>query len=210
MGLIDYYEPDPPIECPKCGGQSGWQGYDAHAACFVWLQGVAAPMEQRVEIWSREGSSNEPHKRIHLLFIFALLIAGSGCDGPGRFRLRETNDLGKTGKETIIAETWQGSGFMENPVWKICLRQNGTNSRVLFTVESVFQESEPGYPRIILTDGVGVVQDSAKSYIFSLSTGQFITNAWPGDVYAGDFKPREQRFKSIRGTNNIVETERRK
>lgn len=51
MGLYDYYEPDPPIECPKCGGPlSGWQGKDSHPALFVWRQGVAAPVEQRVDL----------------------------------------------------------------------------------------------------------------------------------------------------------------
>ena len=50
MGLFDYYEPDPPIECPKCGGHlSGWQGKDVHPALFVWRQGVAAPVDQRVD-----------------------------------------------------------------------------------------------------------------------------------------------------------------
>ena len=50
MGLFDYYEPDPPIECPKCGGQlSGWQGKDVFPALFVWRQGIAAPVDQRVD-----------------------------------------------------------------------------------------------------------------------------------------------------------------
>jgi hypothetical protein len=50
MGMFDYYEPDPPIECPKCGrGLSGWQGKDTHPALFVWRQGVAAPIDQRVD-----------------------------------------------------------------------------------------------------------------------------------------------------------------
>jgi len=50
MGLFDYYEPDPAIECPKCGGRlSGWQGKDRHPALFVWRQGVTAPVDQRVD-----------------------------------------------------------------------------------------------------------------------------------------------------------------
>lgn len=50
MGLFDYYEPDPPILCPKCGAPlSGWQGKDVHPALFVWRQGVAAPVDQRVD-----------------------------------------------------------------------------------------------------------------------------------------------------------------
>jgi hypothetical protein len=50
MGMFDYYEPDPPIECPKCGGRlSGWQGKDRLPALFVWRQGFAAPIDQRVD-----------------------------------------------------------------------------------------------------------------------------------------------------------------
>ena len=50
MGLFDYYEPNPPIECPKCGGRlTGWQGKDLHPALLVWRQGVAAPIDQRVD-----------------------------------------------------------------------------------------------------------------------------------------------------------------
>lgn len=50
MGLYDYYEPDPPIDCPKCGGQlSNWQGSDGRPALFVWRQGIAAAIEQRVD-----------------------------------------------------------------------------------------------------------------------------------------------------------------
>jgi hypothetical protein len=54
MGLYDYYEPDPPIECPKCGGRlSGWQGKGGHPDLFVWRQGIAAPVDQRVDADAR-------------------------------------------------------------------------------------------------------------------------------------------------------------
>lgn len=50
MGMFDYYEPSPPIECPKCGQpMTGWQGKDVLPALFVWRQGVAAPIDQRVD-----------------------------------------------------------------------------------------------------------------------------------------------------------------
>jgi hypothetical protein len=51
MGLYDYYKPDPPIECPKCGGQlSGWQGKDGHPALLVWKQGIDAPIDQHGDV----------------------------------------------------------------------------------------------------------------------------------------------------------------
>lgn len=50
MGLFDYYEPDPSLECTQCGGRlSGWQGKDGHPALLVWHQGIAAPVDQRVD-----------------------------------------------------------------------------------------------------------------------------------------------------------------
>jgi hypothetical protein len=51
MGMFDYFVPDPPIACPKCGkALSGWQGKnDPAPALFVWKQGVAAPIDQLVD-----------------------------------------------------------------------------------------------------------------------------------------------------------------
>lgn len=50
MGLYDYFEPDPSIECPNCGGSlSGWEGKDGQPALLVWRQGVVGPIEQRID-----------------------------------------------------------------------------------------------------------------------------------------------------------------
>jgi hypothetical protein len=51
MGMFDYYVPDPPILCPKCGKPlQGWQGANhLNPALLVWKQGVAAPIDQRVD-----------------------------------------------------------------------------------------------------------------------------------------------------------------
>jgi hypothetical protein len=51
MGMFDHYIPDPPVKCPKCGKEiSGWQGKnDPAPALLVWKQGVAAPIDQRVD-----------------------------------------------------------------------------------------------------------------------------------------------------------------
>jgi hypothetical protein len=54
---------------------------------------------------------------------------------------------------------------MEGPKWKVCLREkDNTNSAVLFTVESVFQESQPGYPHLLITNGVEVVQKGVSQW----------------------------------------------
>ena len=50
MGMIDYYEPDPELACPRCGrGLSGWQGKDAENALFLWKQGARHPTMQCVD-----------------------------------------------------------------------------------------------------------------------------------------------------------------
>ena len=50
MGMFDYYEPQPPIQCESCGRiVKEWQGKDGPNALFVWRQGFAAPVEQKVD-----------------------------------------------------------------------------------------------------------------------------------------------------------------
>jgi|GEM_PF-3728894 len=53
MGMFDYFEPEPPIDCldPSCTGVlEGWQGkHDEGMALLLWRQGRLAPSEQRVD-----------------------------------------------------------------------------------------------------------------------------------------------------------------
>ncbi len=126
-----------------------------------------------------------------LIFISISIL--SLCSGCGRgFHLDKSDELGTSSQGTVVAETWFTGAPLEGPVWKVCLRQkDNTNSVVLFTVKSVFQESETGYPHVVVTNGVEVVEDSTRSYIYSLSSRQFITNAWPVDAYVGDYKQKQ-------------------
>jgi hypothetical protein len=125
--------------------------------------------------------------------VFILVLISSICSGCDRgFHLDKSDDLGTSSQGTVVAETWFTGAPLERPVWKICLRQNdSTNSVVLFTVESVFQESQPGYPHLVMTNGIEVVQDPAQSYIYSLTSRQFITNVWSGAAYAADYRQRQ-------------------
>src|SRR4051794_2882791 len=125
--------------------------------------------------------------------ILILIVILSICSGCGRgFHLYKSDDLGASSQGTVVAETWFTGAPLEGPKWEICLRRkNSTNSVILFTVESVFQESEPGYPHLVITNGVEIVQDTARSYIYSLTSRQFITNVWTNDTYAGDYRPKQ-------------------
>lgn len=50
MGMFDWYEPEPPLTCPVCGAAlRERQGKDAASFLFVWRQGVASPIEQRMD-----------------------------------------------------------------------------------------------------------------------------------------------------------------
>jgi hypothetical protein len=125
--------------------------------------------------------------------ILISIVTLSICAGCSRgLHLDKSDDLGASSQGTVVVETWFTGVSLEGPKWKVCLRQkDSTNSVVLFTVESVFQESDPGYPRLVMTNGVEIVQDTAQSYIYSLTSRQFITNVWTNDTYAGDYRPKQ-------------------
>ena len=130
--------------------------------------------------------------RQSFFILIAILSVCSGCGPQPQFRLHKSDELGTSSQGTIIAETWLAP--LSCPIWKVCLRQkDSTNSVVLFTVASVFQESEPGYPHLVVTNDTEIIQDSARSYIFSLASRSFITNVWSGSTYLGDFRPDKPR-----------------
>jgi hypothetical protein len=50
MGMFDWYEPRPPLACPKSGaGLRGWQGKSGPCALLEWVQGDHTPSRQLVD-----------------------------------------------------------------------------------------------------------------------------------------------------------------
>jgi hypothetical protein len=48
--MFDTYEPQPPIDCPLCGGPSlGWKGNDGPCALFLWRQSHRHPVDQPID-----------------------------------------------------------------------------------------------------------------------------------------------------------------
>ena len=48
--MFDHYRPKPDLQCPVCGALGvDWQGKDGPCGLFVWEQGQAAPVDQRVD-----------------------------------------------------------------------------------------------------------------------------------------------------------------
>lgn len=54
VGMFDYYDPVPALECPWCGAPfKVWQGKEGPNALLVWRQGHEHPVDQRVVPESR-------------------------------------------------------------------------------------------------------------------------------------------------------------
>lgn len=83
MGMFDYFNPKPPIECPKCGATaSGWQGKPCGGcALFVWEQGSVSPVDQRVDDECRISAQQLAAQRLESDLI---PIHGGECAACGR------------------------------------------------------------------------------------------------------------------------------
>jgi hypothetical protein len=61
MGMCDTDEPQPPFDCPVCGGPSiGWQGKDGPCAMFLWHQGQRHPVDQPIDADARIERARHP------------------------------------------------------------------------------------------------------------------------------------------------------
>lgn len=50
MGMFDWYVPERPITCPKCGDAlDGWQGKDGPRLLLEWKQGRRSPADQIID-----------------------------------------------------------------------------------------------------------------------------------------------------------------
>lgn len=83
MGMFDYFEPKPPIECPFCGSSTtGWQGKPQNGcALFVWEQGQLSPKDQRVDDEWRISAEQLASQRLEKELI---PIYGGECESCGR------------------------------------------------------------------------------------------------------------------------------
>jgi hypothetical protein len=136
-----------------------------------------AVTEKMVRIWS-------------CFSAMASVLAVAGCKPSGTFD--GTRTLGKVSNGTIIVEEWHTNSLpFSIPVWLVFLEEHGSsNKQHLFSVEKVFQEAWPGYPKLVVTDGSPVIMDEVGSYVFSLKTGGFITNGDSSAVRMGKVSPK--------------------
>lgn len=121
---------------------------------------------------------------------FAILSLVWGCSRG--LHLERAAQLGSCSQGMVFAETWFEDAPLSVAGWKVCLPPHGSpTGAVLFTVESVFQESKPGYPQLAVTNGMEVIQDAAQSYIYSLASRQFLTNGCPREAYHVEFRRKK-------------------
>jgi hypothetical protein len=82
MGLFDYFIPDPPIKCPKCGhATTGWHGKHGGDCClFVWRQGRESPVDQLADKDCRLDSGKLATCRLERA---AIPISGGECKACG-------------------------------------------------------------------------------------------------------------------------------
>ncbi|MGA2853498.1 MAG: hypothetical protein ABSE90_05150 [Verrucomicrobiota bacterium] len=118
-------------------------------------------------------------------FFLSVVLLVCGCS---KYKFYKSEVLWTTNHESIFVETWFQNAMFGQEIYLVCQRDEmATNKVVLFTILPEFQESEPGYPRFHRKDGEAFIQDVGTSYIFSIKNRSFITNAWPNDVYLGNY-----------------------
>jgi hypothetical protein len=123
-------------------------------------------------------------KFLTILFI-SIVFLGCGCS---KYKFNKSEILWATNHESIFVETWVQNAVLGQGIYLVCQRDEAlTYKVVLFTVLPEFQESDPGYPLFHIKDGDAFIQDAGTSYVFSVKTRTFITNAWPNDVYLGNY-----------------------
>lgn len=80
MGMFDWYVPQPPIACPRCGVLiKEWQGKSGPNALFEWVQGRPAPVGQRVD--DECAMAEQPRDLERLPETFELHQACDACGG---------------------------------------------------------------------------------------------------------------------------------
>jgi hypothetical protein len=78
MAMLDFYLPQPPLPCPRCGVLlDGWQGKSGPNDLLEWLQGHPAPAGQRVDpAWALSPSQRS---RLRPPATFELHTACASC-----------------------------------------------------------------------------------------------------------------------------------
>jgi hypothetical protein len=130
------------------------------------------------------GSGNAMRKKFLTILFVSIVCLGCGCS---KYKFRKSEVLWTTNHESIFVETWFENAPLGRAIYLVCQRNEITTNKVaLFTILTEFQESEPGYPRFNMKNGEAFIQDVGTSYVFSVKSRSFVTNAWTNDVHLGN------------------------
>lgn len=78
MGMFDWFEPRPPVPCPRCNSTlAGWQGKDGPCELFEWVQGCASPARQLVD--AERSLTDSARAALRLPDTFELHTACDNC-----------------------------------------------------------------------------------------------------------------------------------
>ena len=128
--------------------------------------------------------------KTNLILVTAVLMLSCGCsqnDKP-KLKLHSEEVIHSDPANTSYSlKTYYTRGLIGLPVWQIIENSKDGSEMVLFTVERIWQETEPGKPILLNTSDEILFRDRAESYEFSVSTKSFIKNRWTDAVYVGDY-----------------------
>lgn len=127
------------------------------------------------------------------LIALAILFGAASCDrnasSKPHLKYQSDQTLHEDAKGRISFTTHYTEGVIGLPVWQVWIRVAGaTDPTCLFTVERVWQESEPGSPVFDDASGDLIIRDASRSYIYSLRQRAFTHNSNDPVVYAGPYK----------------------
>lgn len=126
------------------------------------------------------------------IIALSILFGVASCERnvPSKPRLKSQSEqtLHEDAAGRISLTTHYTDEMIGLPVWQVWLRAAGpTGPTCLFTVERVWQESEPGAPVFDNASGDPIIRDASRSYIYSVRQRAFTHNSHTSVVYAGPY-----------------------
>jgi hypothetical protein len=127
------------------------------------------------------------------LIALVILFGTASCErnAPSKPSLKKQSEqiLHEDAAGRISLTTHYTKEVIGLPVWQVWLRAAGAaDPTCLFTVERVWQESEPGSPVFENASGDSIIRDASRSYIYSVRQRAFTHNSHIPVVYAGPYK----------------------
>jgi len=122
-----------------------------------------------------------------------LILVSCGSDQSSKPGIKHHSDeiVIETETHDYLLTTSYTEEIIGLQVWQIKQKEKKSDQMLtLFTVQRIWQESEPGPPSPVTSDTDIVFQDKSKSYIYSVLRQDFIENKFPHLIYKGNYKKK--------------------